>query len=166
MKWTGRDDGGFTLIEAMLAATILSVSLLGIAAFQGVALSQNVDSNELTVANNLAADLIERVQYNKRNVRTYSNLSVTPAANNCPAQANLPQPNNTVATRGDCLQWVALLTASNLNGVTGTVTLTPVPPAVDPNNLNQTTVTVRIQWTGRRLGTVSALNVVTVVAPE
>ena len=137
-------EKGFTLIEGLMASVILSTSLLGIAAVQGMALSQNVDSKELTLATNLAADIIERVHFNKRNVRTYSNLSVTPTANNCPAQVNVAQPNNTMTTRGDCLQWQALLTASNLNGVAGTVTLNPVPPVVDPNNLNQTTVTVRI----------------------
>ncbi len=166
MKHKVSDEGGFTLIEGLIASAILGTSLLGIAAVQGMALSQNVDSNELTLANNLAADIIERVQFNKRNVRTYSNLNVTPTVNNCPAQANVAQPNNTMTTRGDCLQWQALLTASNLEGVSGSVTLNPVPPAVDPNGLNQTTVTVRITWTGRRLGSANTLNVMTVVAPE
>ncbi len=166
MKQELRDEGGFTLIEGLLASAILGTSLLGIAAVQGMALSQNVDSNELTLANNLAADIIERVQFNRRNVRTYSNLNVTPTVNNCPAQTNVPQPNNTMTTRGDCLQWQALLTASLLTGVTGAVTLNPVPPAVDPNGLNQTTVTVRITWTSRRLGALNTLSVMTVVAPE
>jgi len=166
MKPGSRNENGFTLIEAMMASVILGTSLLGIAAIQGMALTQNVDSNELTLANNLATDMIERIEFNKRNARTYNNFNVTSTANNCPAQANVPQPNNTMTTRGDCLQWQALLTASTLNAVAGSVLLNPVPPAVDPNNLNQTTVTVRVTWTGRRLGTVNTLRVMTVVAPE
>lgn len=166
MKRALRDERGFTLLESLIASAILGTSLLGIAAVQVMALSLNMDSNELTLANNLAADIIERVQFNRRNVATYTNLNVTPTANNCPAQANVPQPNNTMTTRGDCLQWQALLTASNLNGVGGTVTLNPTPPAVDPNGLNQTTITVQIAWTGKRLGTPHTLNVMTVVAPE
>jgi prepilin-type N-terminal cleavage/methylation domain-containing protein len=45
-------------------------------------------------------------------------------------------------------------------------TLAPVPPATDPNGLNQTTLTVQINWTGRRLGNLNTLNVVRVFAPE
>lgn len=161
-----QSERGFTLMEGLMASAILSTSLLGLAAIQGMALSQNVDANELTRANNLAADIIERIQFNRKNVGTYNNLTVSPAANTCPAQANLPPPLNTMTTRGDCLQWQALLTNSQLNGVQGTVGLTPIPPAVDPNNLNQTTVTVQIQWTGRRQGTLQVLNLVTVIAPE
>jgi type IV pilus assembly protein PilV len=132
-----------------------------------MAFNQNVDANELNLANNLATDLIERIQFNRKNVITYNNLTVTPTANNCPAAANVPPPNNTTTTQGDCLQWQALMAASTLNAVNGVVTLNPVPPAVDPNGLNQTTVTVRIAWTGRSRSLVPhILNRVTVVAPE
>ena len=161
-----RDEHGFTLLEALIASAILSTSLLGLAAVQGLALSQNGDANEITLANNLAADIVERVQFNRRNVRTYTALSVTPTVNNCPAQANVAVPNNTMTTRGDCLQWQTLLASSGLNGVTGTTALAPVPPATDPNGLNQTTLTVQIAWTGRRLGNLNTLKVVRVIAPE
>lgn len=161
-----RNERGFTLLEGLLASAILSTSLLGLAAYQGMALNQNVDANELTLTNNLATDIAERIQFNRRNVSSYSNLSVSPTVNNCPAQANVAPPNNTMTTRGDCLQWQALLTASGLKGVLGTITLSPIPPAVDPNNLNQTTITVQITWTGRRWGTLNTLNRVTVIAPE
>ncbi len=97
---------------------------------------------------------------------SYNNLAVSPGANNCPAQVNAPPPNNTMTTRGDCLQWQALLTASNLTGVQGTVKLDHIPPAVDPNGLNQTTVTVQINWTGNRLKSARVLSLVTVIAPE
>lgn len=161
-----RNERGFTLLEGLVASAILSTSLLGLAAYQGVALNQNVDANELNLTNNLATDIAERIQFNRLNVSSYSGLSVSPTVNNCPAQANVAPPNNTMTTRGDCLQWQALLTASGLNGVLGTITLSPIPPAVDPNNLNQTTVTVQITWTGRRWGTLNTLNRVTVIAPE
>jgi type IV pilus assembly protein PilV len=161
-----RVESGFTLLEGLIASVILSTSLLGLAAIQGTMLRQNADAYELTRASNLAADIIERIQFNRKNVVTYNNLTLTPAANNCPAQVNLPPPQNTTTTRGDCLQWQALLAGSTLSAVQGLITLSPIPPAVDPNNLNQTTVTVQIRWTGRRLGTPQVLNLITVVAPE
>lgn len=161
-----RNERGFTLLEGLVASAILSTSLLGLAAYQGMALNQNVDANELNLTNNLATDIAERIQFNRLNVNSYSNLFVSPTVNNCPAQANVAPPNNTMTTRGDCLQWQALLTASGLKGVLGAITLAPIPPAVDPNNLNQTTVTVKITWTGRRLGTPNTLTRVTVIAPE
>ena len=166
MRRTIQGEQGFSLIEGLLASVILSTSILSLAAFQGMALSQNGDANELTRANNVAADMIERIQFNRRNVSSYNNLTVSSTANNCPAQVNVPPPNNTMTTRGDCLQWQALLTASRLKGAQGRVQLNPIPPAVDPNGLNQTTVTVQISWTGTRLGTTQVLNMVTVIAPE
>jgi len=44
----GRGEGGFSLIEGMLAAVILATGLLGLASMQGVSLSRNVDANEMT----------------------------------------------------------------------------------------------------------------------
>jgi type IV pilus modification protein PilV len=59
-----RKAAGFTLIEVMFAVVFLSIGLLGIAAMQDIALSRNIDGRRLTVATNLAAEMLERIRYN------------------------------------------------------------------------------------------------------
>ena len=63
----GKSEGGFTLLEGMLAAVILATGLLGLASMQGFSLGRNVDANEMTRVTNFAADIVERVQFNRRN---------------------------------------------------------------------------------------------------
>jgi len=57
-------DEGFTLIELMFASVYLAVGLLAIAAMVDMALSRNVDARRLTVATNLATEMIERIRFN------------------------------------------------------------------------------------------------------
>ena len=115
-------QSGFTLIEGMIAAAILSVGLLALAGMQGIALTHNVDSTELTRATNLAAEMIERIQYNRKNIAQYA-IDTSNA---------IPCPQNAVTqtmAKGDCDQWVALLNnpqASGLVSVRGVVTVPAV----------------------------------------
>ncbi|MEQ1681534.1 MAG: type IV pilus modification protein PilV [Nitrospira sp.] len=152
----GRTESGFTLLEGMIATVILSVGVMAMGAMQGIAITRNVDSTELTVATNLASEMLERIQYNRQNVTAYNNINT--------AMPCVLPPLQTMA-QGDCLQWQAMMTnqaasgisqASVLTGVRGVVTVTPVvtnPP------LNQNRVNVVITWTGRNMGT-------TAVAPR
>jgi type IV pilus assembly protein PilV len=57
-------ENGFTLIEVMFAAVYLAVGLLAIASLVGTALSRDVDSRRMTIATNLAAEMIERIRFN------------------------------------------------------------------------------------------------------
>jgi type IV pilus assembly protein PilV len=136
------EEAGFTLIEGMLAAVVLAVGLLALSGMQAISLGSNVDANELTRATALVSDMIERIQFNRFNVTAYHGID-TAAATPC-TQSVTAQP----MARGDCLQWQTMLNNSGLTGTTGTVTLTPIPPATDPLNLNRTTVQVRVSWTG------------------
>lgn len=135
-------EGGFTLIEGMLAAVVLAVGLLALSGMQAISLGSNVDANELTRATTLASDMIERIQFNRFNVTAYHGID-TAAATPC-TQSATTQP----MARGDCLQWQTMLNNAGLAGPTGTVVLVPIPPATDPLNLNRTTVQVRVSWTG------------------
>jgi type IV pilus assembly protein PilV len=134
---------------------------------QGIAITRNVDSTELTLATNMATEMLERIQYNRRNVTAYAGIDTN---NPCvlPAIQTMAQ--------GDCAQWQAMMTnqgasgisqASMLTGVRGVVTVTPVvtnPP------LNQSRVNVVITWTGRNMGTTAAaprrVMLDTTIAPE
>ena len=162
-----RTESGFTLLEGMIATVILSVGVIAMGAMQGIAITRNVDSTELTLATNMASEMLERIQYNRRNVTAYAGIDTN---NPCvlPAIQTMAQ--------GDCVQWQAMMTnqgasgisqASGLTGVRGVVTVTPVvtnPP------LNQSRVNVVITWTGRNMGTTAAaprrVMLDTTIAPE
>ena len=163
----GRTESGFTLLEGMIATVILSVGVIAMGAMQGIAITRNVDSTELTLATNMASEMLERIQYNRRNVTVYNNIDT--------AMPCVLPPIQTMA-QGDCLQWQAMMTnqgasgisqASVLTGVRGVVAVNPVvtiPP------LNQATVSVVVTWTGRNMGTTAAaprrVRLDTTIAPE
>jgi type IV pilus assembly protein PilV len=164
-----RRDDGFTLIESMVAAVILTIGLLALTGMQSFSLRKNVDANNQTRVTNLAADMLERIQFNRRNAASYNNISVSslgpPTDQPCPTAAI------NVMANGDCTQWRTLLLSSNLQNITGTVTLSnPTPPTPDPLGLNRNTVTVRVTWneaTGVDVtATTKTVTLATVVAPE
>lgn len=152
-------QSGFTLIEGMLAAIVLAVGLLAVAGMQGISLSRNVDANEISRVTNVAADMVERIQFNRRNATAYNNIDTLNAATQPPTTQPM--------ARGDYTQWQALLNASGLTGVQGLVTVAATGPA----NLNQSQVTVRINWTGSVKSETSARRsktvvLTTIIAPE
>ncbi len=133
---------GFTLIEGMIAAAMLTTGLLALAGMQGMSLARNVDAKELTIVTNLAADMIERIRFNRLQAATYANIdTMVPSTCNAATMQAM--------AIGDCTQWAALVNASTLPGVMGLVqVVNPFGPTV----LNQTQVTVRINWTGGAKG--------------
>ena len=155
---------GFTLIESMVAAVILTIGLLALTGMQSFSLRKNVDANNQTRVTNLAADMLERIQFNRRKVANYSGITVSSGTTTCPTVAA------DVMANGDCTQWRTLLLSSNLQNIVGTVTLSPVPPATDPLGLNRSTVTVLVTWDETGSAEVAAaskrVRLDTVVAPE
>jgi type IV pilus assembly protein PilV len=163
-----RGEKGFTLMEVLISATVLSIGVLGMAAMQGVSFTKNVDANDLSIVTNIASDMMERIQNSRRFAWAYNNLS-TVGPGNClaggipapPPVAPFPTtPLSIAATRrvqGDCVQWRTLVLASNLLNVQGTVTVAPVLPI--SSNSAAVQVTVRVQWNeraqGQRLRTVA-----------
>ena len=162
-SWSRHD--GFTLIESMVAAVILTIGLLALTGMQSFSLKKNVDANNQTRVTNLAADMLERIQFNRRKAVNYHNISVSSGTTTCPTAAT------DVMANGDCLQWRALLLGSNLQNIAGTVTLSnPTPPNPDPLGLNRSTVTVQVTWNeadrGEVLAASKTVRLDTVVAPE
>lgn len=157
-----RTVGGFTLVEGMVAAALLATGVLAAASMQGMALTRNVDSTELGRATNLAVDMMERIQFNRRNVTAYANIDTTAGC----TQDAATQP----MARGDCNQWVASLTNQVTSGLIGVQGLVQVTPIVINPPLNQNQVVVTVRWTGtsgaNKIGRVKAVTFNTVVAPE
>ena len=132
-----RNQGGFSLLEAMVALILLTIGLLGLAAMQSLALSGNVNANELSLATNLSSDMLERIRYNDQNVTAYNGIDT---------QVDSTKPPTTQAmARGDYTQWSARLGNTGLSDVQGLVTVA----AQGPTQLNQQLVTVRVNWAGR-----------------
>jgi len=162
---SGSRHDGFTLIESMIAAAILTIGLLALTGMQSYSLRKNVDANNQTRVSNLAADMLERIQFNRTKATSYHNINVSSGATTCPTSAV------DVMANGDCTQWRTLLLNSNLQNVVGTVTMSnPTPPAVDPLGLNRYTVTVRVTWSETASSEVTAtpktMSMVTVITTQ
>lgn len=162
MLLANHTTGGFTLVEGMVAAALLATGLLAVASMQGMALTRNVDSTELGRATNLAADMMERIQFNRRNITAYAGIdSIVGCTQNAVTQP---------MARGDCNQWVASLTNPSTSGLIGVQGLVQVIPVVTNPPLNQNQVVVTVQWTGasgaNKPGRAKSVTLNAVVAPE
>jgi len=177
-------QAGFTLIEVMFAVVFLSIGLLGIAAMQDIAISRNVDGRRLTVATNLAAEMLERVRYNGAgsSVRLgglylYNGIVACTGAT-CTGPST-PNPGNTgnisfgvprTTAAGDYAQWNAALAAVDSNnvrllpGAVGRVSVSAVD-ALNPigtTSLEQVQTRVTVSWTaGLRTPTVTMSSMMT-----
>lgn len=156
-------EEGFTLIEGMIATVLLATGLLGLASMQTIAMGRNGDANEKTRVTNFAAEIIERIQFNRRNAIAYNGIDTSVV---CTINATT-QP----MARGDCDQWRSLLTgqlATGLQNLRGQVAVTMVGPTVPP--LNQNRVVVTMSWMGdvgdQKLATSRSLTITAMVAPE
>jgi prepilin-type N-terminal cleavage/methylation domain-containing protein len=56
-----RNNNGFTLIEAMVAMTVLLIGILGVMAMQYYAIAGNASSRELRVATSLTSELLNQL---------------------------------------------------------------------------------------------------------
>jgi type IV pilus assembly protein PilV len=159
MTRAGQD--GFTLIEGMIAGVVLAVGMLALASMQSMSLGRNVDAHEVTRVTNLAADMLERIQFNRARAAAYNAIDTLNAATQPPATQPM--------ARGDYTQWQTLLNTSGLTGVQGLITVTATGPTTPP--LNQSQVAVTITWLGSVKSETSVrrnktMTLITIVAPE
>ena len=67
-----RRDGGFSLVEVLVALLVLAIGLLGLAALQAQGLRFNHDAYVRTQATNLAYDIVDRMRVNNTNLAAYT----------------------------------------------------------------------------------------------
>ena len=159
------NEKGFTLMEVTVSAMVLGLVVMGLTATQGTALTKSVDANDLTIVTNIASDMVERIQNNRRYAWAYNNL-MTVGPGNClpggmpaPFPATSPpfggkQPSSAAlwqtmarTVQGDCTQWRTLVLATNLLNVQGTVQVAPTVPTSDKSGSVQ--VAVQLRWNDR-----------------
>lgn len=161
---TAGHERGFTLLEAMVAAGVLSVGLLGLAGLSGMALGKNVDANDMSRVTNLAADMAERIQNNRQRVLDYHGTTTNAACTQSVSAQRMAW--------GDCTQWSTLVTNSGLQGAVGTVTVTRLDPdpTTNPVTMNRFLVTVTVNWQTRRtdvsISRTKTAAFTTIIAPE
>lgn len=155
---------GFTLLEAMIAAGVLSVGLLGLAGLSGISLGKNVDANDMSRITNLAADMAERIQNNRQRVLDYHGTATNMA---CPQSVSTQR-----MAWGDCTQWSTLVANSGLLSAVGTVSATRLDPdpTANPVTMNRFLVTVTLNWQTRKTDVSTSRSktaaFTTVIAPE
>lgn len=158
-----KGEQGFSLIEGLIAAGILSVGLLAMSGMQTFSLVKNVDANESTLTTAMAADILERIQFNRRNAVSYNGID-TNSPGNCSTISSTTQ----AQAKGDCLLWDSLVKGSTFQNIRGVVAVSPA--VIAPTVLNQRNVTVTITWTanknGDRTSRPRSLTLNRVVAPE
>jgi type IV pilus assembly protein PilV len=127
-EWSTRAQEGTTLIEVLVALLILSVGLLGAAAFQLNALKYTDSSRMTSQASFIAYDLMDRIRANSG-----ADYTVTPPA----------APNLNVARDQDLYDF-----NSNITSILGAT-------ATGSVSLNQRVYTITITWDDSRAANVA-----------
>lgn len=73
-------QGGFSLIEVMIAILVLGVGLLGFALLQTMTLRFTQSANNRTQATNLAYDLLDQMRANRHQADQYVGATFAPGA--------------------------------------------------------------------------------------
>ena len=158
----GRKTGsrGFTLIEILVAVTILSIGLLGLAGLQTTALRNNQASLMRTQASLLAYDMADRMRANLSAVGagSYDSGTTTPAVTS--GCSSLTGCDTTAMAANDLAEWNAAVAAalpsgesylcidSTPNDGTGTAS-----PACDGNG---NVYAIKLWWDNDRDGTITS----------
>jgi type IV pilus assembly protein PilV len=65
-------QGGFSIVEVLVALLVLAIGLLGLAALQAQGLRFNHDAYVRTQATHLAYDIVDRMRVNRTNLAAYT----------------------------------------------------------------------------------------------
>ena len=157
-----KQQSGFTLIEVLVSALILSIGLVGVAGLQAVSLKNNQSAYMRSQASALAYDLADRMRSNVNGANAGSYVPANAAAtSNCKTTTGCTVQQ---LAQNDLAEWNASL-ATNLPLGVGFVCIdstpydgaSPASPACDGNG---TQFSVKVWWDENRDGAI------TVTAPN
>lgn len=146
-------EGGFTLIEVLIALVILAVGLLGMATLMTSSLQSSQGAYRRSQASLMAYDIVERMRFNRDRAITTDDYTLTTTAAatsnpNCATGGCTPAQQ----AQKDLYEWRAAL-ATALPGATAAITRA---------NVNQYQVTINWDEIGKAVANQDA----TVVAPS
>jgi type IV pilus assembly protein PilV len=133
-------QGGFGLIESLVALVVVSVGMIGIASLYGQGLGASRTALLRTHAVNLASDMADRIRLNRRAGSTYGGAA---ADNNCEPGGVRCTPAQMAAH--DLWAWNNQITALLPAGVGTVGYVAALPP----------TYTIRVTWTEVGLGPIT-----------
>jgi type IV pilus assembly protein PilV len=148
---------GFSLIEVLVAALVLSIGLVGVAALQAMSLKNNQSAYMRSQASALAYDLADRMR---------SNVGAANAGFYDPAQADASAQCGTTTgctpqelASSDLSEWLAML-GDNLPMGSGFVCIDSTPDdgtdSGDPQcDNNGTRISIKIWWDDNRDGAIT-----------
>ena len=135
-----RSQGGFSLIEVMVAVLILGVGLLGLALLQSISLRNGTSAAHRTQATNLAYEMIDMIRANRPEAGNYNLIRFTDFAainpDACPAPAG-------ARWQQDRAIWRCAVVRA-LPGGEGSVEITP------PTATTAGQVRIRVRWLDNR----------------
>jgi type IV pilus assembly protein PilV len=109
-------EGGFTMVEVLIAVLVLSIGLIGLASLQGVSLQFNNSAYLRSQATNLAYDITDRMRANRgQAIIAGSPYNIVPGA-------AIPAPGTLAQT--DLNEWLTAL-QNTLPAGTGGVAVVP-----------------------------------------
>jgi type IV pilus assembly protein PilV len=117
---TNAKEGGFSLIEVLIALLILAIGLLGTASLMLISMKSNQSAYQRSQASWLAYDIVERMRLNRGLATDNSNSYVITAATPLPSDPGCKAGGCTAANVAslDIREWRDQL---GLAGVSGTV---------------------------------------------
>jgi type IV pilus assembly protein PilV len=108
-------QGGFTLLEVMIAMVIFAVGMLGLAGIQALSLESSHSSYSRSQAVLLASDMVDRMKANPSALASYViDTATTPSAPS--PLCNAAECNNTEMAAFDLWQWKTALPVTLLSG--------------------------------------------------
>jgi type IV pilus assembly protein PilV len=139
-------EKGFTLIEVLVAALVLSLGLLGLAGLQVMSLRNNQSAHFRSVATQAAYDMVDRMRANPTGLRDGNYHAVEAGTDDCVASVCTP-----LQMAGyDFARWSSRLAAELPLG-TGTVCRDGTPETADCDAQGNA-YAVKISWDDDRSG--------------
>jgi prepilin-type N-terminal cleavage/methylation domain-containing protein len=131
-----KDKRGFTLLEILVAVTILGFGLLAVGTGEGLSVTNSRSGRDISLATAAAEEIVELMRRNYANRSSYGGFDTTNAAT---------RPSAVGTLRNDYDSWkiqIERILPYGLQGGRGTVTVIPGPlPSVQQ-------ITVTVSWTG------------------